>query len=55
MFVILMFIKLLCKNIEEKKRSENDKQKAMNIPEWLFKKEDAPIKNKIKKYTILKH
>ena len=31
------------------KHLENEKQNQMIIPEWLFKEEQAPIKNKINK------
>ena len=37
------------KHIRSKKHSENDKQIELNMPDWLFREEVAPIKNKIKK------
>ena len=35
------------KHLRSKKCLENEKQKQMIKPEWLFKEEQAPIKNKI--------
>ena len=37
------------KHLRSKNHLENEKQYEMIIPEWLFKEEQAPIKNKIKK------
>ena len=37
------------KHLRSKKYLENEKQIEMIIPEWLFKEEQAPNKNKIKK------
>ena len=38
-----------------KKHLENEKQNEMIIPEWLFKEEQAPLKNKSKKCSTPKH
>ena len=46
------------KHMRSNKLSETEKQNQMIIPEWLFKEEQAPIKNKIKKVynpKTLKH
>ena len=37
------------KQLRSKKLLEIEKQNEMIIPEWLFKEEQTPIKNKIKK------
>ena len=37
------------KHMRSEKHLENEKQNDMIIPEWLFKEEQAPIENKIKK------
>ena len=37
------------KHLRSKKHLENIKQNEIMIPEWLFKEEETPIKNKIKK------
>ena len=37
------------KHLRSKKHLENEKQNQLIIPEWLFKEEQAPVKNKIKK------
>ena len=42
------------KQLESKKHLENIKQNEMIIPEWLFKEEQTPIKNKMKKVYNLK-
>ena len=43
------------KQLRSEKHLENIKQEEMIIPEWLFKQEKTPNKNKIKKYITLKH
>ena len=42
------------KHFRSRKHSENRRQNDIIIPEWLFKQQTS-IKNKIKKYIILKH
>ena len=37
------------KHLRSKKHLETEKENQMIIPEWLFKEEQTPIKNKIKK------
>ena len=37
------------KHMRSKTHLENGKQNEMNIPEWLFREEQAPFKNKLKK------
>ena len=37
------------KQLRNKKHLEKEKQKQLIIPKWLFKEEQTPIKNKIKK------
>ena len=37
------------KHLRSKKHLEKKQQNEMFIPEWFFKEEQAPIKNKIKK------
>ena len=37
------------KHLRSKKHLENIKQNEMNIPEWLFKQEQTPVKKKIRK------
>ena len=37
------------KHFRSKKHLENEKQNEMIIPEWLFKEEQTPIENKVKK------
>ena len=37
------------KHLRSKKRLENIRQNDIIIPEWLFKEEKVPIKNKIRK------
>ena len=39
----------LVKHMRSDKHLENEKQNEMIIPDWLFKEEQAPNKNKIKK------
>ena len=39
----------MLKHLKNKKHLENTKQNEMIIPEWFFKEEQTPIKNKIKK------
>ena len=34
------------KHLRNKEHLENEKQKHMIIPEWLFKEEQAPLRNK---------
>ena len=43
-----MFIEHLCKITRSKKHLVIEKQNEMILPEWLFKEEQAPVKNKIK-------
>ena len=42
------------KDFRSKKHLENDKQFEIIMPKWLFKEEQAPIKNKTKKVNIRK-
>ena len=42
------------KHLRSEKHLENEKQIEIIIPEWLFKEEQTPIKNKIEKYITLK-
>ena len=37
------------KHLKSEKHLENIKQNEMNIPEWLFKQKETPIKKKIQK------
>ena len=39
---------LMQKHLRSKKPLEKEKQNEMIVPEWLFKEEEAPFKNKIK-------
>ena len=37
------------KHLRSKKHLQNEKQKELIVPEWLFKEEQAPIKKQMKK------
>ena len=42
------------KHLRSEKHSEKETQGGINIPEWLLKEEQAPMKNQKKTYTTLK-
>ena len=45
----------IVKHLGSEKHLENIIQNEMIIPEWFFREGQKPTKNKIKKYTNLKH
>ena len=46
---VIYVILMSTEHLRSEKHLENEKQNEMIIPEWFFKEDQAPIKNKIKK------